>query len=351
MLNKRAATLFLGGLMMESLMMGGLAPASARPALDSAQAQWMAREGEGTLPGVAADAPPATRADAVPPAPADPETPAPAEPSLKVGVEDWIGTSNLDGKRTYSDGIWVGSSFASPSVAYVKWDNAKGSAARVSVGMGELYTGSAATVRQPVEAWWQMPVGKASLTVGKYYVPFALQEWEYETKPGAMLQWAQGDDTLAVSGNYNRVTRSGNVYGRVGHSFGPSVSLGLSLGAGKGLSFDTDHKFGWDLDGTVSRVAWQVVGEYEQFRAGGSKLFHFGFLKLSPTNLGPWKPFIGRYEWSDDAEALGRYRSNVFGLGYQVSPHFTLEGGYAPMAKDGGRPTTWLQLHSTWERQ
>lgn len=312
-------------------------PAEARPVPGSAQEVWRADRDEGTLPDIPSEV------ESVPPS-----VPAPKS-DVKIGVEDFLGISNLPGRRTYSDGIWVGSSFTTPSVASVTWENGKGAAARLALGLGDLYTGSGAVVQQPVEAWGQMPVGGASLTVGKYYVPFALQEWEWETKPGAMLQWARGANTLAVSENYNHNTRSGNAYLRLGRTVSRSASLGLSLAAGKGVSFDTSHNRGWGLDGTFTHGPWQLAGEYDEFRNGASQLFHFAYGKLSLTNLGPWKPFVGLYEWNDAAQELGHYRSSVFGLGYQISPNFTVEGGYAPTAKDTGRPATWLQLHSTWQ--
>lgn len=283
------------------------------------------------------------------PAPAG-ETRAPAM-LWKIGFDNYLGTSNAPGYRRSSDGIWIGSNAAFPSSTYLRWEDGKGSAARLAFGVGSDYTGSSSTLHQPMEAWWQQPVGgKSSLTVGKYWVPFALQEWEYETKPGAMVQWADRGNTMAVSVNLNEFTHVGNTYLRFGRSVAKSLNVGISLGVGKGLTYSTEHDRGWAVDGTWNARGWQMTAEYEEFLAPGAKRFSFAFGKLAYNNLGAWKPYVGLYQWRDGLEALGQYRSAVVGLGYQLTPNLILEGGYAPQANEIKHQVSWLQVHSSWER-
>lgn len=277
-------------------------------------------------------------------------TPVSSPPPIKIGFEDWIGVSNLQSLHHYSDGMWVGSNTASPSVGYLSYDDRKGSTAHLSIGIGADYTSAGITVQQPVEAWWQRPIGKARLTVGKYYVPFAQQEWEYETKPGAMLQWSRGADAWTVSTNYERSMKTANTYVRLVHTVSSTVALGFSAGAGKGFSFGSSLDRGLGVDGTVSWKNLQFVGEFDRMQGPSSHQFDFGFGKLSYNGPSPWKPFVGIYSWGDNDGTFGRYQSGVVGLGYRLTSNITLEGGYAPNAQEAGKPASWLQVHTTWEK-
>ena len=297
-----------------------------------------AADGDGEDPAAAAVAPPATAA-------AEPAAGSP----IKVGIDSYVGVSNLEGSRRFSDGFWAGSAAAYPSLAYLRWDNGKGYAAKVSAGFGRMYTGPDSALDQPIEAWWQAPAGRGGgrVTVGKFWVPFGIQEWQYETKPGVMLQWGAGGGDIAVSANYNRVTRTANAYLRVGKSFGEQATVGVSLATGKGLSYDTDHDRAWALDGTFSWQGWSLGAEYDVLYAPGAKRFRFAYGKLSYERLGPWKPFVARYQWDDGAEQMGRFRSTVYGLNFRATPQLSVEGAYAPTSD---KNVSWLQLHWTWER-
>ena len=266
---------------------------------------------------------------------------------LKFGVDLYAGASSLKSQGRFRDGFWAGSGPAFPSVAYLNWDNGKGSAAKLSIGAGKMYTASDSALDQPVEAWYQMPAGNLSLTVGKFWVPFAAQEWQYETKPGVMVQWAKGASSLSASANYNRQTQGTNAYLRFGRSFGEDASVGVSLGAGKGLSYDSIHNRAVGLDGTYAWNGLRFNGEYVLLQRKSSERFHFGYAKLSYENLGKWTPFVARYTWKDKSDAFGEFDSTTFGLNYQLTSYLSVESAYAATSDKG---VQWVQLHWAWER-
>jgi hypothetical protein len=51
--------------------------------------------------------------------------------------------------------------------------------------------------------------------------------------------------------------------------------------------------------------------------------------------------------WNDAGGTFGRYRSTVYGMGYQITPTLVLESAIAPTSD---RQISWMQLHWTWER-
>jgi hypothetical protein len=267
---------------------------------------------------------------------------------LKFGMETMAGVSNVPGYHRYSDGMWAGSGTAYPSVGYFKWDNGTGQAGKVSIGIGKMYTGTSAAVEQPVEAWWQAPASKkASVTVGKFWVPFAAQEWQYETKPGAMLNWQEGRNSVAFSANYNLHTHGMNGYWRAGRDLGHEAAVGLSFGLGRGLSYDSIHDKAWGLDATVAWNGFRLSGEYVGMVRHSSDAFGSTFGKLQYEKLGAWKPFVSVYSWNDRSGQFGRFRSTVYGTAYQITPMLAVETAYAPTSN---RRVQWLQLRWAWER-
>src|SRR5438874_4414760 len=184
----------------------------------------------------------------------DPE-PAAKTPSvypLRFGIDAYAGVSGLEGFRRSSDGFWAGSGTEYPSSAYVHYQGERGQEAKLSLGIGRMYQGSDTTLRQPLEAWWQAPAGQARIMVGKFWVPFGVQEWEYETKPGLMLSWDHRGTQLALSGNYTRETGAGTMYARLGRKFSDSAGIGVSLARGRGLSYGSRHDRGWDVAGSAA---------------------------------------------------------------------------------------------------
>lgn len=267
--------------------------------------------------------------------------------AFKTGVDLFYGVSNLPGAKRFRDGFWIGYGPAYPSVVYGRWQTPKGSAAKVAVSVGKLYNGSIANVDQPVEAWYQRPLGSKSLTVGKFYVPFAVQEWEYETKWGAQLAGKAGNTDYVVAVNHNHVVDAANVYGRIAQALTKNITMGLSLGGGKGFSFDTVHNRGIGLDAAAEWHGWQFNSEYVVLQRRAQERFQFAWAKLSYTRLGRFTPFISRHTWFDRAGELGNFNCSTLGFAYQVTPTLSLEGA---AARPGAPSVRWIQLHYTVER-
>lgn len=265
---------------------------------------------------------------------------------LKLGLDLYQGVSSVPGHSRFSDGLWAGTTLAAPSLGYARWDDGKGNAMRVSVGVGGMYTGAGTSLNQPVEAYWQRTFGATSVTVGKYWLPFGSQEWEYESRPGVMLQWSGGPHTLALSTNYNTTTHRMNAYGRAGRSFGKDAALGLSLGGGKGLTYDTLHDVMWGVDAMAFTKGFRFTGEYVA-ALRGSQSFGFTTAKVTCERFGAWRPYIGLYSWHDQSGALGKFYSQVYGMQVQLTPSTAIDTAFAPTSS---RRTYWLQLHTSWER-
>ena len=221
-----------------------------------------------------------------------------------------------------------------------------GAEARLSIGTGNLYRGDQSTVRQPQEAWYQVRVGGSKVTLGKYYVPFALQEWQYETKWGGMVQKSVGATDLSASLNYDQNTHRPNFYARAGRALSPNLSVGLSLGLGRGLSFGTDQDKAFGVDVSAQWRGFQLSSEYFNLRRRAADRFYFAHTKIVYDRLGKLKPFVGRYSWNDKGGTFGSFRSSVIGLNYEVVPTVTLE---TALAHTGDRNVSWVQVHWTPE--
>lgn len=259
---------------------------------------------------------------------------------LRFEYNSYMGWSNLGGRARFSDGFWAGSGTAYPSVAGLTWEPEKGISAKVALGTGGYYNGTLAD--QPCEAWIGVPVGKAKITAGKYWVPFAGQEWQYETKPGVMVGWESGSTTLSVSGQYDERTKRNNFYSRLSQNFGSDAYVGLSFGWGRGLSFGSSHNRGWAIDGGVESGNWALSGEYMGLDDSGQSEFRFGYAKLAFNGAGRIQPFVANYSWNDAGGFFGRFRSTVYGLNYQVTPYFSIEAATAPTS---AKQVSWLQFH------
>jgi hypothetical protein len=266
---------------------------------------------------------------------------------FKFGLDYYAGFSNIGGKRQFNDGFWAGSATALPSTIYFNWENAHGSTARLSMGAGDMYLlASGSTLKQPVEAWWSQEMGNITTTIGKFWVPFAVQEWLYETKPGVMLEWANDAMDLTASFNYNENTRASNTYIRASRRFGEALNIGLSLAAGKGLSYNSVHDRAWGLDGSLGWQSWELTGEFmEALHSTGN--FRFAYARLASHHFARWQPFIALYGWEDDTGTFGRFRSTVYGVNYQLTPEIGFEGAYAPTSD---KRVWWFQMHFTWQR-
>ncbi len=263
------------------------------------------------------------------------------------GLDLYTGRSNLPGQRQFSDGFWIGYGPAYPSNAYLRWVTGKGAEAKVSIGTGDLYRGPNSLVRQPNEAWYQKPLGNAKITLGKYYVPFALQEWQYESKWGGMIQSSFGATDVSASLNYDRTTDRPNFYSRLGHNLGPNLNVGVSLGVGRGISFGTPQDKAFGLDLTAKWRGFQFISEAVDIRRRSADRFGFIFGKLSYENLGKWKPFLSRDTWNDRSGNYGSFHSTTAGLDVQLSSTLAVQAAYAHTSQPSRQNISWIQLHWT----
>lgn len=144
--------------------------------------------------------------------------------------------------------------------------------------------------------------GDYTVTAGKFWIPFAHQDWEWETKPGVMVEWAKGvtNVTGAVVYNDNKVSDSANSYLRVGSTLAEGIDVGGSVSAGKGWPYNSRHDSGYGLDYTISKMKFKLVGEAFQATGGGdfwcsmSKISYEGFNKVTPFNrIQPSSPRAG----------------------------------------------------------
>ncbi|MBV9468756.1 MAG: hypothetical protein JOZ57_05885, partial [Abitibacteriaceae bacterium] len=132
-----------------------------------------------------------------------------------------------------------------------------------------------------------------------------------------------------------------------GHNFGKHLNLGLSLSAGRGVTFGAVQNRGAGLDATYTSKAWQFVTENLLFTRHSGERFNFDFGKLTYQKLGKWKPYLSKYTWHDQAGTLGKFHSNVYGLNYQLTPEIAIEGAFA---NTPGQTVHWIQIHISGER-
>lgn len=276
------------------------------------------------------------------------EKPAPESLGWTSGLDIFGGLSNIPGIRRARDKYFAGSSASIPSLGYLQWQNAKSQTARVAVGLGPLYNGSDSSIEQPAEAWFQQPAGQWKLTAGKFYTPFARQEWIYESKPGIMAAREWGATGFSTSYNYNRRLKRGNAYGRLGRAFGPSkrVQIGISAAAGRGLAADTSFNRALGLDGELLWRKWRLDGEYTAMRNANAAHFRYLDIRITRNPEGRISPSLTYYRWRDSSDEFGSFRSLVPSVTFQLTPQLALDAAYA-LAQE--KNLWWLQLHYTVE--
>ena len=179
-------------------------------------------------------------------------------------------------------------------------------------------------------------------------MPFALAEWEYETKWGAQWDKDWNGTTTSTAMTYNRVTHRGNFYGRAGRDVAPGVNVGVSLAGGTGLTYDTAHNKALGLDFTAERGPWRLNGEYMGARGGAATRFRFAWLRAAYEGWEKFHPFIGRHDYKDSSGALGTLRSYNAGFTYNLREGLDFDAGYAFTS---GPNVWWLQLHWTPEKR
>lgn len=274
---------------------------------------------------------------------------APPSGGLHVGLDLYVGASNAPGHRRLTDQFWAAESTFTPSVATLRWEGSPRRAARLAVGIGDASTAAAPTFRQPVEAWYQEPLGDGALTVGRFFTPFGAQEWQYEAHDGLMWTGAQGRTQLIAAVQKSPGSDRTHLYARLGASLPGDASVGLSVAAGRGFSYDSPHDRGIAVDATVPRGPWTLRGEVDAFSGPDGARFRFATGTLSCTVHPGVEPFVTGYRWSErgPVESLGSFRSAIVGVAWQATSVLGVE---AATARAAGRSVTWLQLHVAWER-
>lgn len=264
---------------------------------------------------------------------------------LRVGADLYYGVSNTTGPvRRLTDGQWAGVGSLNPSVLSLQWSGERRGDAMVSLGIGDMYVGGDRTTQQPVECWYKCAVGNGSLSLGKHYTPFALQEWEYETRWGALYEHEAGRGTVALSTAYNRDTRAMNSMMRLGYAAGAGTTVGVSASAGRGWSYSTSHAWGYAVDATVEKGAVTLSGEFVEGR-GRNGTFQFAFAKVA-TEVGKGcRPYVAGYYVHDVADEMGDFRSGILGIELDVARHCVLEPG---IGRANGRNVWWVQAHVTF---
>ena len=273
-------------------------------------------------------------------------------PKITAGVDAYIGTSDIDGQRDFNDGIWAAggpsNSMALPSTIYISSDFGNGLTAKASYGIGDMNQYKPNDVDRMPELYVSKQSGDFTVTAGKFWVPFAYQDWEWETKPGVMVKWAKGatNVTGAVVYNDNKQADDTNSYLRIGQSLGEGVDVGVSVASGKGWSFNSPHDTGYGLDYAISKNKFNLVGEALQATTGAGD-FWYTMSKISYTGFDKVTPFIVWNSWNDESGFNGRWRSTTYGADIALCKYVSLQAGYAPTSV-GER--AWAQLHVTLEK-
>ncbi len=278
--------------------------------------------------------------------PADAKAAPPFRPSFAIGGDLYMGGSNVTGvSARNNDGIWAGYGPAFPSNLSLNWKETETRTLRVSIGVGDMYTGRGTALRQPVEAFYQLPGrGGSSFTLGKFYVPFATQEWEYEPKWGGMVQGASGRMGYTASINYDRINNSPNGYLRLGRQWSSGTTAGLSLAGGRGVFFGAsyDRALGFDLTQEFKGVRLNTEYNLADSRHGA---FQFAFGKLTFTRFGKFEPYVGVYYTGDHAAELGNFFGFHGGVNYHITRSLALEGGYGTA---NNRNVFWFLSHASF---
>lgn len=289
---------------------------------------------------------PANQSDAPIPAPAA-ATPAEDAPKigLTVGADLFYGVSNSPGARHFRDGFWIGSAPTFPSNLYGIYNGKDGTLAKIAVSVGKLYNGSADNFDQPIEAYISKNYGGLQLTAGKFYVPFELGEWEYESEFGvqAVRDWGKnGSLTAAVMLNHTRDTPNG--YVRYARTAG-IATFGVSLGAGRGFSFDTDHNEGAALDLTLEKgpLSFESAALIARQRGVDSR-FGFAFARLNYEVNPRTQLYIARHSWSDRLDQQGNGHFSTVGAVFHLNQNLSVESAVS-RSGELDKNIRWIQLH------
>ncbi|HSV74519.1 MAG TPA: hypothetical protein VLH79_12240 [Chthonomonadales bacterium] len=267
---------------------------------------------------------------------------------FRFSLDLYQGISDIEGLRRASDGHWAGSSASWPSTAAVDWTAVSGHGARLAVGVGAAFSRGGLGYRQPAEAWWRVPWGgAASVRAGRFWVPFASQEWLYRPANGLALDWRtgryEGSGAITLTDDEMRP----NVHVRLGREALPGVSAGLSAALGSGASGGPSHTRGIGLDASLERGPWRARGEGVLMWDRGGRSLRFGSVRLGHQIVSWAEPYVALYDWRDDAGDHGRFGGTVYGVHMRASPELAIESA---MAATSDRRVYWVQLHLTIDR-
>lgn len=270
-----------------------------------------------------------------------------ATSALVFGVDLYHGLSNIEGYRRYDDHMWAGYGPFVPSTVYARYENERGYSAKLAIGTGDQFNTDDDEFYQPAEATISGPLSRNTrFTLGKFWVPFGLQEWEYESKPGAMLEWGRGEYGLALAATRNQSLGTGNYYGRLSKNWGEEATVGVSLAAGRGITFDSDHNRGIGLDARYNWRNFEATSELLRFTRDSSGALDFVWGRLAYKGWDKWTPYVSRYLWKDDLRQQGSFRSTVLGVQRQLTKALSVETAYGRV---GGENKVWAELHYNWE--
>lgn len=266
-----------------------------------------------------------------------------AQPTFNVGAELYAGASDIPGYRSFFHGFWAGRETAYPSLVYMRAE-VNGWTAYGSLGLGRVE--DVASARQLVEGYLRAPLSaNTGLTAGRFWIPFGLQEWQYESKPGAMLDASMGEAKVSIALVQNEALRRGNAYARAEWSPTDSATLGVSAGWGDGISYGTSHNQIAGADALIALGPIALSGE--AVRLSGAPAFWFGFGQAEYTGLGDVRPFVALYGWNDKSAEIGSGSVTVAGLRFQANEWLLIEGGRSFAA---GQANWWAQASIVFER-
>ncbi len=299
---------------------------------------------EGTAPENQPDAPATPTAEK-----SAPNEDAP-KPGLTLGADVYYGVSNLPGAGRFRDGFWIGAGPFYPSNLYGIYRGEDGLSAKVALSVGQLTSGSDATFDQPIEAFVSKRIRGTDFSVGKFFVPFELMEWQFETEVGVQAARDMGRvGSLTVALTRNRRRGALNAYARYARTFGVAT-VGVSLGGGRGFSYDTDHNKGAALDLTLEkgRLRFESSAIVAQ-QNGAASRFGFFFARLNYQLTPKTELYVSRHSWNDRLEQQGDGHFSTLGAVYHFNDHLALESALS-RSGDETRRIRWIQVHYTVEK-
>jgi hypothetical protein len=272
------------------------------------------------------------------------------KPVTVVGTDSYFGQLRTGGSNyeTIRDGYWAGAQVFTPSVNYINYRSGK-TEARYAAGIGSIPNLAGFTVGPTVEAWVRQPVGTsgATVTAGRFWVPFGRMHWQFENKDGLQLDTPIGSSesklSLSAAATQNRYVKKSNFYAHLSKQFSATATAGVSVARGDGLSFNSTHNQAWGADALVTVSGIDVETEYMSLKSKSGDMTYFDI--FFSKQLGAWKPSLSYYSLKDKSEYFSKLNSLVPGVAYRLTPNVSIEAANAFV---NGKQVTWTQLHFTF---